>query len=138
MKIENYDDLKFTSLKYGIDIIHFKYKNVDYTLQNGGTEMTLAMHLYKGRMKCHLEYIKGCYGVDFGIIRYKNNKRVLSSIDKEHFVLSLVKYGLIDGTKEQLIKIKQLEKDNLLKELNSIKQEINKINNEILNIERGQ
>lgn len=99
--------------------------------------MTLVMHLYKGRMKSHLEYIKGCYGSDFGIIKYKNNRKDLSSIDKEHFVLSLVKHRLIDGTKEQLIKIKQMEQYELLKELNSIQQEINKINEEILNIERG-
>lgn len=132
MKIENYDELKFTSIKYGVGVIHFKYKGIDYTLQNGGTEMTLATYLYKGRMKCHLEYIKSCYGADFQIIKYKNNKRVLNSIDKEHFVLSLVRHGILEGTKEQLIKIKEIEKNNLEKELNSIKQRINKINMEIL------
>ena len=138
MVIENYDELKFTSLKYGVDIIHFKYKGIDYTLQNGGTEMTLAMKLYKGRSKYNLEYIKGCYGVDFKIIKYKNNRKVLSSIDKEHFVLSLVKHKIIDGTKEQLIKIKEEERNSLEKELNSINQKINKINEEILNIDKGE
>lgn len=138
MTIENYDDLKFTSLKHGIDIIHFKYKNEYYTLQNGGTEMTLVTHLYKGRMKGKLEYIKGCYGADFGIIKYKNNKRVLSSVDKEHFVLSLVKHEILEGTKQQLIKIKEIEKDTLKEELNIIQQKINKINEEILEIEKGE
>ena len=137
MKIENYEELKFTSLKHGIDIIHFKYKGIDYTLKNGGTEATLTMILYKGRTKYKLEYIKGYYGVDFGIIRYKNNKRVLSSIDKEHFVLSLVKRNILEGTKEQLIKLKELERNDLEKNLNLIKQKINKINEEILNIEKS-
>lgn len=135
MKIENYDDLKFTSLKYGVGVIHFKYKNIDYTLINGGTEMTLTMTLYKGRTKSKLEYIKGYYGVDFGIIKYKNNKRNLKSIDKEHFVLSLIKRKILQGTKEQLIRIKEIERDGLEKNLNSIKQKINKINEEILKIE---
>lgn len=135
MKIENYDDLKFTSLKNGIDVINFKYKGVDYVLNNGGTEMTLTMTLYKKTTKNKLEYIKGYYGVDFGIIKYKNNKINLKSIDKEHFVLSLIKRKILQGTKEQLIRIKEIERDDLEKNLNLIKQKINKINEEILKIE---
>lgn len=135
MKIENYDDLKFTSLKNGIDVINFKYKGVDYVLNNGGTEMTLTMTLYKKITKNKLEHIKGYYGVDFGIIKYKNNKRNLKSIDKEHFVLSLIKRKILQGTKEQLIRIKEIERDDLEKNLNLIKQKINKINEEILKIE---
>lgn len=138
MMIENYDELKFTSLKHGVGIIHFKYKGIDYTLKNGGREMTLVMQLYKGRMKCHLEYIKGSYGADFGIIKYKNNRKNLRAIDKEYFVLSLVKHGLIDGTKEQLIKIKQIKKDDLLKELNLLREKINKVNDDILDIDKGE
>ena len=42
MKIIDYDKLKFTSLKYGVDIIHFKYDGEDYTLKNGGTDYTLV------------------------------------------------------------------------------------------------
>lgn len=57
MKIEKLDKLKFTSIKYDGDIIHFKYDNEHYTIENGGTKMTLAVKLSKGRMKCHLEYI---------------------------------------------------------------------------------
>ena len=135
MKIENYDDLKFTSLKNGIDVINFKYKGVDYVLNNGGTEMTLTMTLYKKITKNKLEHIKGYYGVDFGIIKYKNNKINLKSIDKEHFVLSLIKRKILQGTKEQLIRIKEIERDDLEKNLNLIKQKINKINEEILKIE---
>lgn len=38
-------------------------------------------------------------------------------------------------TKEQLIRIKEIERDDLEKNLNLIKQKINKINEEILKIE---
>ena len=37
MKIIDYDKLKFTSLKYGVDIIHFKYDGefcYDYQIQS--------------------------------------------------------------------------------------------------------
>ena len=42
MKIDDLSKLKFTSLKYDVDIIHFKYDGEDYTLKNGGTDYTLV------------------------------------------------------------------------------------------------
>ena len=93
--------LKFTSLKYGVDIIHFKYDGEDYTLKNGGTDYTLVTHLYKGRTKYNLEHIKCCYGCSFNLIKYIGNKRTLKYIDKENFVLELVKLGILEPTKEQ-------------------------------------
>ena len=42
---------------------------------------------------------------------------------------------ILQGTKEQLIRIKEIERDDLEKNLNLIKQKINKINEEILKIE---
>ena len=92
MKIIDYDKLKFTSLKYDADIIHFKYDGEDYTLKNGGTDYTLVTYLYKGRTKYNLEHIKCCYGCSFNLIKY---------IDKENFVLELVKLGILEPTKEQ-------------------------------------
>ena len=54
MKIIDHDKLKFTSIKYGGDIIHFKYDGEDYTLKNGGNDYTLVTHLYKGRTKYNI------------------------------------------------------------------------------------
>ena len=89
MKIIDYDKLKFTSLKYGVDIIHFKYDGEDYTLKNGGTDYTLVTHLYKGRTKYNLQYIKGCYGHSFNLIKYIGNKRTLKYIDNFFLYLNL-------------------------------------------------
>lgn len=130
MKIENYDDLKFTSLKYGIDIIHFKYKGEHYTLENGGTDYTQVTHLYKGRTKYNLEHIKGCYGADFNLIKYKNNKKVLSAIDKENFVIRLVKLGILDGTNEQLEKIKEEKKASIQQQIDRLKRDLKDLDGE--------
>ena len=129
MIIENPNDIKFTSIKYNGGIIHFKYKNEHYTIENGGTEMTLVVRLSKGRMKCHLETIKSQYGFITNLIKYKNNKRVLSHIDKENFVLRLIEYELLKPTKEQKnkiiknkIKIKQEQIDKLKKEIEELEE----------------
>lgn len=129
MKIVDLDKLKFTSIKYGGDIIHFKYDNEDYTLENGGTEMTLVTRLSKGRMKCHLEYISSMYGIISNLIIYKNNKRTLSSIDKENFIKKLVKYKLIEPTEEQ-------QRLLILDEINQRLDIINKYNKEVLELSK--
>ena len=124
MKIIDYDKLKFTSLKYGVDIIHFKYDREDYTLKNGGTDYTLVTYLYKGRTKYNLEHIKCCYGCSFNLIKYIGNKRTLKYIDKENFVLELVELGILEPTKEQERIIKE-------KKINIIKEQIKKLEEQI-------
>ena len=101
MKIDDLSKLKFTSIKYGGDIIHFKYDNEHYTLENGGTEMTLVIRLSKGRMKCHLEPIKSKYGMIRNLIEYENNKKTLSSINKQNFVNKLIEFGILEPTQNK-------------------------------------
>lgn len=129
MKIDDLSKLKFTSIKYGGDIIHFKYDNEHYTLENGGTEMTLAIRLSKGRMKCHLEPIKSEYGMIRNLIEYKNNKKTLSSINKQNFVNKLVEFGILEPTQEQKEVIKQQKIKEKIQQIEKIKQEIFELKN---------
>lgn len=131
MKIEKLDKLKFTSIKYDGDIIHFKYDNEHYTIENGGTEMTLAVKLSKGRMKCHLEYISSRYGMIRQLIIYKNNKRTLSNIDKWNFVKKLIQYELIEPTEEQKIEITKEKIKDLELEKQKIQQQINDLESQV-------
>ena len=129
MKINDLSKLKFTSIKYGGDIIHFKYDNEHYTLENGGTEMTLVIRLSKGRMKCHLEPIKSEYGMIRNLIEYKNNKKTLSSINKQNFVNKLVEFGILEPTQEQKEVIKQQKIKEKIQQIEKIKQEIFELKN---------
>ena len=119
MKIDDLSKLKFTSIKYGGDIIHFKYDGEDYTLKNGGTDYTLVTHLYKGRTKYNLQYIKGCYGHSFDLIKY---------IDKENFVLQLVKLGILEPTEEQERIIKQREINIRKEQIKKLEEQIKELN----------
>lgn len=128
MRIENLDKLKFTSIKYGGDIIHFKYDNEHYTIENGGTEMTLVVKLSKGRMKGHLKNMSSRYGMISQLIVYKNNKRTLSNIDKWNFVKRLIECELIEPTKEQQqiiieekIKNLELQKEKMQQQIDALK-----------------
>ena len=129
MKIDDLSKLKFTSIKYDGDIIHFKYDNEDYTLENGGTEMTLVIRLSKGRMKCHLEHIKSEYGMIRNLIEYKNNKKTLSSINKQNFVNKLVEFGILEPTQEQKEAIKKQKIKEKIQQIEKIKQEIFELKN---------
>ena len=129
MKIDDLSKLKFTSIKYGGDIIHFKYDNEHYTLENGGTEMTLVIRLSKGRMKCHLEPIKSRYGMIRNLIEYKNNKKTLSSINKQNFVNKLVEFEILEPTQEQKEEIKQQKIKGKIQQIEKIKQEIFELKN---------
>ena len=122
MKIVDFDKLKFTSIKYGGDIIHFKYDNENYVLQNGGTDYTLVIKLLKGRTKYKLDYVSSNYGMVRDLIKYKNNKKVLSSIDKWNFVKELIKAKILEPSEEQekIIKYEKIE------ELNNEKMKIQK------------
>ena len=129
MKIDDLSKLKFTSIKYGGDIIHFKYDNEHYTLENGGTEMTLVIRLSKGRMKCHLEPIKSKYGMIRNLIEYENNKKTLSSINKQNFVNKLVEFEILEPTQEQKEAIKQQKIKEKIQQIEKIKQEIFELKN---------
>ena len=128
MKIDDLSKLKFTSIKYGGDIIHFKYDDEHYTLENGGTEITLVIRLSKGRMKCHLEHIKSRYGMITNLIEYKNNKKTLSSINKQNFVNKLVEFESLEPTQEQKEAIKQQRIKEKMQQIEKIKQEIFELN----------
>lgn len=130
MIIDDLNKLKFTSIKYDGDIVHFKYNNENYTIENGGTEMTLVVRLSKGRMKCHLEHIKSRYGMIPNLIIYSNNRRTLSSIDKWNFVKQLIKYELIEVTDKQRKIINQekiceleIKKKKIQKKIDNLKEE---------------
>ena len=129
MRIDDLSKLKFTSIKYGGDIIHFKYDGEDYTLENGGTEMTLFIRLSKGRMKCHLEHIKSEYGMIRNLIEYKNNKKTLSSINKQNFVNKLIESGILEPTQEQKEAIKKQKIKEKIQQIEKIKQEIFELKN---------
>ena len=129
MKIDDLSKLKFTSIKYGGDIIHFKYDDEHYTLENGGTEITSVIRLSKGRMKCHLEPIKSEYGMIINLIEYKNNKKTLSNINKQNFVNKLVEFEILEPTQEQKEAIKQRRIKEKIQQIEKIKQEIFELEN---------
>lgn len=127
LSIDNLEDLKITSLR---NVIHFRYKDEFYYIQENDDE-TRTIAIYKGRTKYKNECLKSKYGWIINLIKYKNNKQVLSAIDKENFVAKLYSAGLID-TNIQEIKDKVKQKNDRLKELDEIirnaQYEISKIN----------
>lgn len=115
MIIDNLDKLKITSVKKDGCIVHFCYDGEHYTLVTGRMDYTLVTALYKGRCKGHLERISSSYGMIRDLIEYKSNKRVLSNIDKEHFVVELIDAELLKPTEIQKEKAK-LRKINRLRD----------------------
>ena len=123
LNIDDLDKLKFTSITHAI---HFKYDNVDYFYHecDEGGDRTVA--IYKGRMKGKSECLKSEYGRVDNLIKYKNNRKVLSSIDKVNFVEKLFRKGLID-TKIDDIKQNCYAKKERIKE---IEEEIRRLQQE--------
>lgn len=115
LKINDLDKLKITSIK---NVIHFKYDNEYYFIHENFTDTTTTA-IYKGRTKYKNECLKSKYGYISNLIVYKNNKKVLSAIDKENFVKKLYEAGLID-TDIYLIKAIVKYKTERLKELEEI------------------
>ena len=97
LKIKDLDKLKFTSITA---VIHFKYDKENYYIHTD-FESTVVTRLYKGRTKYKNECIKGIWGYIPDLIKYKNNKKVLSAIDKENFVNKLDQAGLVEKVKEE-------------------------------------
>jgi hypothetical protein len=129
LEISDLDKLKFTSIT---NVIHFKYDDEFYFIHEGG-DYTKTTQLYKGRSKYKNEFIKATYGFIPNLIKYKNNKKVLSAIDKENFIEKLYRADLIDTTIEE-IKSKSEYKNQRCKELKEI---IQKANEELRNLNWG-
>lgn len=127
LKINDLSKLKITSIK---NVIHFKYDNEFYFIHEN-SDYTRTIAIYKGRTKYKTECIKSKYGSIINLIKYKNNKKVLSAIDKVNFVEKLYSAGLID-TDNTEIKTSVENKTKRLNELNEIienaYEEIRKIN----------
>lgn len=127
LKINDLDKLKITSIT---NVIHFKYDNEFYFIHENH-DYTNTTAIYKGRTKYKNECIKSIYGSIINLIKYKNNKKVLSAIDKVNFVEKLYGAGLID-TNNVEIKTSVENKTKRLNELNEIiknaYEEIRKIN----------
>lgn len=126
LSIDDLSKLKITSIK---NVIHFKYKDEFYFIHENSTNTTTTT-LYKGRTKYKNEPVKFIYGFINNLIKYKNNKKVLSAIDKENFVEKLYSAKLIN-TNIKEIKEKVKYKQQRLKELNKI---IEQAENEIMKI----
>lgn len=108
LKINDLDKLKFTSIT---SVIHFKYDNEDYYIHEN-QDFTEITALYKGATIFNNEYIKGQYGLIKNLIKYKNNKKVLSAIDKRNFVKKLYKAEIIDIDIEDIkIEVKKEKKE---------------------------
>lgn len=119
-KINDLDKLKITSITA---VIHFKYDGEDYFIHiNTGYTTTTA--LYKGRTKYKNECLKSQYGFSRNLIKYKNNKKVLSAIDKRNFVKQLYKMELIDTDIEEIKAEVKAEKE----EYEEIKKKIYELN----------
>lgn len=118
LKIDNLEDLKITSIKRAI---HFKYKE-DYYFVLINSTGTITTTLYKGRCRGNVEPISGCFGTNYNLIKYINNRKNLSYIDKEYFVRKLYELELIDTNEEIKEKSKKIqqeyeEKYNLINKL---------------------
>lgn len=96
LRIIDPEKIKITSIKYKGEVIHFKYEDEHYFINNGGMEMTSVVSLYKGRTKYKCECLKSNFGFISFLIEYKNNKRVLKHIDKYNFAKRLKEADLIE------------------------------------------
>ena len=92
LKIYDLNKLKITSITA---VIHFKYDDKNYFIHTDD-ESTTSTTLYEGRTKLKNKSLKSCWGYIPNLIKYKYNKKTLSSIDKRNFVKQLYKANLID------------------------------------------
>jgi len=100
LRISDTSKIKITSIKYHGAIIHFKYDNKNYFIQNGGTDYTAVIKLFEGRTKFKNKIISSNYGMSLNLIKYIGNKKVLSFIDKDNFINELVKFDLVEKVSE--------------------------------------
>jgi len=116
IKIEDLDKLKFTSIKYGGDIIHFKYDDIDYVVECSGEEG--CSYVLRGHDKYKYDVLASWYSPIKikDILKYQFNRRDLSSIDKWYFVKYLIKLGVVEPTTEQKQKYIQEELEIIEKE----------------------
>lgn len=116
IKIEDLDKLKFTSIKYSGDVIHFKYDNINYIVECSGEEG--CSYVLRGRDKYKYDVLASWYGSikTQDILKYQFHRRDLSSIDKWYFVKYLIKLGVVEPTVEQKKKYIQEELAQIEKE----------------------
>ena len=74
------------------------------------------------------QHIKSCYGNSFYLIKSIGNKRTLKYIDKENFVLQLVKLGILEPTEEQERKIKEQEINIRKEQIKRLEEQIKELN----------
>lgn len=127
LKIEDLSKLKITSLTA---VIHFKYDDKNYFIHTNN-ESTTSTTLYEGRTKFKNEPLKSCWGYIPNLIKYKNNKMVLSSIDKRNFVKKLYKANLIDVYDEikEEVENEKIEYQNLVEQINKLNQRLIELKN---------
>lgn len=99
LKINDLNDLKITNIK---KVIHFRYNNKYYFIHQNWKE-TCTTAIYEGRTKYKNECLKSIYGYINGLIKYKNNKKVLSAIDKQNFVEKLYRARLIETDIKEIV-----------------------------------
>lgn len=132
LKFSNLDNLQFIEIpaisKY--ISLDFKYNNQIYHIFNKNKHTVL----YKKKQNNQEELLEKICNKEIltsELIKFKNNKIELNSIDKENFVKVLYKYELIDTNIAQL-KLEILEEQDKEIEneyLNKAKKIIQKINN---------
>lgn len=119
--INDLDKLKITSVHPEKGTIHFNYAGEFYFIHENRDETTNTS-LYKGRCRGQNECIKSVWGFINNPIKYKNNKRVLSAIDKQFFIEKIYSANLIN-TDIKEIKEKVEYKNKRKQQLNEIIQD---------------
>lgn len=125
LKIDNLNKLKITSITA---VIHFNYEDKYYFIHTNN-ENTTSTTLYEGRTKFKNKPLKSCWGYIQNLVKYKYNKKTLSSIDKRNFVKQLYKAGLIDTYDEIKIEVER-EKE----EYKQISEQIQQLNKKLMEI----
>lgn len=128
LKIDDLNKLKITSITA---VIHFNYEDKNYFIHTNN-ESTTNTTLYEGRTKFKNEPLKSCWGYIPNLIKYKYNKKTLSSIDKRNFVKQLYKAELIDTYDE--IKI-EVERER--EEYKQISKQIEQLNQRLIEIKNS-
>lgn len=128
LKIYDLNKLKITSITA---VIHFKYDDKNYFIYTDN-ESTTSTTLYEGRTKFKNKSLKSCWGYIPNLIKYKYNKKTLSSIDKRNFVKQLYKAELID-TYDELKS--EVEKER--EEYKQISKTIEQLNQRLIEIKNS-
>ena len=124
------DDLNKLNITSITAVIHFKYDDKNYFIHTNN-ESTTSTTLYEGRTKFKNESLKSCWGYIPNLIKYKYNKKTLSSIDKKNFVKQLYKAKLIDTYDELKSEVEKEREEykQILKTIQQLNQRLIEIKN---------